>query len=267
MFTHGDGTYEDILAFGTQARHLDAHLALLHESLKVLGIEPPLLLFDQENVGKLITRLLNRNRIFDSAQVRITVSRDAAAHQPGEMVVQTRPLGYKRFPFLDEGMRLDILEAPCKPIDMLARIRGSHRLLEVLARQHAQRQDADTCIIMNTEQRVAETPMGSIFIVRGSKLYTPSLGEGCCPNPMRDLVCRVAPAMGFDVDNQVGLRIGAVQNAREVFVASPLSGITWVKAFRNHRYYNEVSRILHQEVSRLTFDTYPPPPKVGACGG
>lgn len=255
MFAHGDGTYEDILAFGTTARHLEAHLALLHESLKALAIEPPLLLFDEANVHQLITRLLNRNRIFDSAQVRLTVSRSTPPHAPGELVVQTRPLGYKHFPFDDSGLCLTAMPTPNKPINALSHIRGSHRLLEVMAQRYAQQHNADTCIIMNAQQRVAETTNGSLFIVRGNKLYTPSLAEGCCPNPMRELVCRVAPTLGFDVDNQVGFPIGPVQTAREVFVASPLGGIMWVKAFHEHRYYNDVSRALHHEISRLTFDS------------
>jgi len=48
-----------------------------------------------------------------------------------------------------------------------------------------------------------------VFVVRSEKLYTPLLTEGCIPGIMRELVCRLAPTAGFEVNNQVAINPSA----------------------------------------------------------
>lgn len=74
-FLYGDGLFETIHAFGTQGRNLNLHLSRLKRGMEVLNIEiPPYL--DESMLSKEITRLLNKNRIFESARVRLTVFRN-----------------------------------------------------------------------------------------------------------------------------------------------------------------------------------------------
>ena len=75
-FLYGDGVFETILAYSTEAKHLSLHLARLIKGMKVLEIDiPPYL--NETIISETVTRLLNKNRFFGNARVRITVFRNS----------------------------------------------------------------------------------------------------------------------------------------------------------------------------------------------
>lgn len=252
MFQHGDGTFEDMHAYGTEVKHLPLHIAKLKNDLKDLEIQIPLILFEEKNVATTITRLLNKNRIFDSARVRITINRTSDPSEPS-IIIETHSIGAKKYQYNHDGFLIDVFLQIKKPLDALSHINGSNRLLYVKAQQFITNNRLNNCLILNSDDRISEAVGANIFIVRGNKIYTPSLAEGCCPNVMRDVVCSTAPTIGIDIDNQVGFNINAAMSAREIFLADAVYGIQWVMGFQEQRYYNSISKKLHEKISKLTF--------------
>lgn len=252
MFQRGDGVHEDLLAFGTEARHLNKHIEHLNVALKILDIERPYLLYSEDNMAKTITRLLNKNRFFNNARVRITVFRGKEDNEPS-ICIENQDLTVKQYPYNNDGLRVDVYDTIKKPINILSQLAGNQGHLWTKAQQFAKRRGLDNALIINTEGRITETVGANIFIVMGNRLYTPSLAEGCCTNVMRNLICEIAPKLGTDIDNQVGITINAVLKARELFFADPINGIQWVMACGEQRYYHEISQKIHQTINQMTF--------------
>lgn len=252
MFQLGDGTFEDMLAYGTEAKHLTQHIKLLKSNLKFLNIENPFILDDEKNLKEVICRLLNKNRIFDNARVRITIFRGPIPTEPS-ICIESHKLNSSKYQFNSEGLLLGIFEEIKKPCNVLSNVKGSNRLLYVKAKQYAANNNLPNCVILNAEDRVSEVIDSNLFIVHGNKIYTPSLAEACCPNVMRSIICEVAPTLGIDIDNQVGFSTNAMINSREIFIADPIYGIRWVLGIGQQRYLNEISTKLHEAISQLTF--------------
>lgn len=252
MFQLGDGTYDDVLAYGTEAKHLAQHIKLLKSNLKLINIESPFILEDEKNLKEVICRLLNKNRIFDNARIRITVFRGTVPTEPS-ICIESHKLNSSKYQFNKEGLLLGVYEEIKKPCNILSNIKGSNKLLYVKAKQYLKHNNLSNCVILNAEDRVSEVIDSNIFIIRGNKIYTPSLAEACCPNVMRNIICEVAPTLGIDIDNQVGFNTNVMINSREIFIADPIYGIRWVLGIGQQRYPNEISLKLHEAINHLTF--------------
>ena len=111
----------------------------------------------------------------------------------------------------------------------------------------------DDCIILNDEGRVSETISSNIFIIKGNKLYTPSLAEGCIPGIMRDIVCKIAPTLGFEVNNQVAFSAKSLHGSDEVFLTNSINGIRWVIGIKQNRYFCSASKKIVDSLNRYTF--------------
>ena len=49
----------------------------------------------------------------------------------------------------------------------------------------AKKNKLDECIVLNSFERVCESAIANIFIIKGENIYTPPLSEGCVAGIMR----------------------------------------------------------------------------------
>ncbi len=256
-FLYGDGVFETILAYGTEAKHLPLHFARLIKGMKVLEIDIPTYL-NETFISETITRLLNKNRFFGNARVRITVFRNSegfytpTSNKAG-VLIQTQELSTTFYELNKQGYLLDIYTDIKKPINKLSSIKSCNALLFIKAGLYRKANELDDCVILNNEDRVAETISSNIFIVKGNTIYTPSLAEGCIPGIMREVVCKIAPTLGFEISNQVAFSIKALMDSDEVFLTNSINGIRWVLGIKQNRYFCNASKKINDALNRYTF--------------
>lgn len=256
-FRYGDGLFESIHAFGTEPRYLARHLKRLMYGMKILQIIPPDT-FTERYLREIIVSLLNKKRIFGSARVRITVYRDSDGlytprNNSAGVVVEAEELQQKMYQLNQNGLLLDFYTEIQKPVNKLSLLKSCNSLLYIKAALFRSEKGLDDCIILNEHGRIAETTSSNIFLVRGNKLFTPSLAEGCIPGIMRDVVCDIARETGYEVNNQVAINRTAIDQCDELFITNAISGIRWVVGVGNRRYFNRVSRQLSRQLNMLTF--------------
>jgi len=132
-FLYGDGFFETIHAYGTEAKHIHIHFARIAKSLSLLHLLPPAYL-NAEFLSKEITRLLNKNRIFGSARVRVTFFRaEGGLYTPFtnslgiSMQAFTLPADY--YPLNPKGLVVDVFSEIRKPINILSSIKSCNAQL------------------------------------------------------------------------------------------------------------------------------------------
>ncbi len=74
-FRYGDSLVENIHAYATEPQFMSLHLRRLSANMQALAMLVPAF-FTVANMNDLIIRLLNKNRIFGSAGIRLTVFRN-----------------------------------------------------------------------------------------------------------------------------------------------------------------------------------------------
>ncbi|MHC1705496.1 MAG: aminotransferase class IV [Tenuifilaceae bacterium] len=256
-FLYGDGLFETIHAYGTLGRNLNLHISRIKQGMKLLNIEIPTY-FDEQMLSKEITRLLNKNRYFGSARVRLTVFRNPGGkYTPTDnaagFLIEADPLETKMYELNSKGIVVDIFTELKKPLNPLSSIKSCNSLFYILAGIYQEKNGLNDCILINSNDRIAEAISSNIFIVKGDTLFTPSVSEGCIPGIMREVIIKVAPKIGFNVKNQVAIPPQNLLDCDEVFLTNSITGIKWVVAFRQQRYFNKVSKLLTDVINRFTF--------------
>lgn len=256
-FSYGDGLFETMHAFGTTARNVNLHLKRLINSMKLLGMEIPTFL-TQEFIEREVTRLLNKNRIFGSARVRLTVYREEGGYYTPSangvsMVIQAKPLEVNFFEFNKKGLVIDIFTDLRKPINFLSGIKSCNAMIYVMAGMHKLRLGFDDCILINDQNRVCEAISSNLFYVIGDNIYTPSLNEGCVDGVMRRLVISTARDLGYKVFDNASVYPEELLHAEEMFLTNAVAGIKWVVGFRERRFFNKKSFALSKALNKETF--------------
>lgn len=258
-FLYGDALFETIHANGTLPQFPDMHLERLKRGMKLIKMEIPEY-FTKEYFTEHIKGVLTRNKFFQGARVRITVFRNSGGLYTPESdkvsyLIDTAKLEHDVYTLNQTGISVDIYPDVLKSVNPLSSIKSTSSLFFVLAALFRKENNLDDCLILNERERICESVSSNIFILKGDKYYTPSLKEGCLPGIMRQIVCELIRAAGYYLNDECSLTINDLHAADEVFLTNAVSGIKWVLAFRNRRYYNKSSKLLISMLNRRAFDS------------
>lgn len=256
-FQYGDGFFETIHAFGTEAKYLNFHTNRIIKSLSLLGMKKPGFL-TKDFLANEITRLLNKNRYFNSTRVRITFFRnDGGFYTPLDnsigIAIQAKPLEYNFYDLNQKGLVVDLYTELRKPINYLSPLKSCNSQIYVMAGKFKQLSKLDDCILINDQNRVVEATSSNVFIVKGDKIFTPALDEGCVEGIMRQIVIGIARRNGFQVIDDGVIEVDFLNSADELFLTNAVKGIQWVVGLQQKRFFGLVSKRLSSELNRETF--------------
>ncbi|MDI3527210.1 MAG: branched-chain amino acid aminotransferase [Tenuifilum sp.] len=253
-FHYGDGLFETIHCYGTEPLHIDLHYDRLAKGLRILEIELSQL-YTPKKFKEIITKLLNKNRLFGSTRVRITVFRDGEGfYTPkgfsASILIESQPLQSKLYEYNQQGLVIDIYNEIKKPINILSPVKSCNSLLYVKAGLYRLKKGLDECVVLNEKGRIAESISSNIFIVKKGEIFTPGVGEGCIPGVMRKVVINLAKKIGYNVYDDVAINTKVFNNCDEVFLTNAITGIRWVLGVGINRYFNTLSKNLSAELNK-----------------
>ncbi|MBN1144470.1 MAG: aminotransferase class IV [Bacteroidales bacterium] len=256
-FRYADSLSENMHAFATEPQFLEHHLNRLTDNMQLLSMDVPAY-FTAENLHQLIERLLNKNRIFGGAGIRLTVFRNneqdfVPADHRVSFILESKPLKAGKYELNEKGHCIDICTEFIKVKGRLSGLRSSNSTMYLMAAMQGRKENMDAVILLNEDNRLVETTDSNIFLVSGNSVYTPGIDQGCIPGIMRRIVAGLANESGFSVNDQCSLTPMALDDAEEVFLTNATEGICWVGAYRKRRYYNKAAKQLTARLNNLAF--------------
>ncbi len=249
--------YEDMHAFALQVKFIDLHMNRLRDAMAVLSLaDPPG--FSRQIISELIKGLLIKNRLYLGACIRLVVFIPSAEGQDltrgnASFLIESCRVDCDRYVLNEKGLTVDLFPAITVADELLLPVRCARSYLYRIAGQYAVDNRLDTCILLNGERKLAETPCASLFLVRDNALFTPDLNQGCAPGVMRQIVIQIAGEAGLRMNDQCSLSPSSLDEADEVFLAHDIKGIQWVGAYRKKRYYKKISLELVRRLNALAF--------------
>lgn len=254
-FLYGDGLFESIRFQDGSLIYIDDHLERLVSGMFTLGLDTTF--FNPLQICDLMLELCKQNELID-ARIRLTVFRDAGGfYKPSSdncsYLIATEAIN----PALiksEKGVRLGLYSEIRKPINSLSGIKSSNGLLYVLAARYARENNWDDSIILNEHGRICESSNSNIFLVLPNKrILTPPISEGILPGVMRKNLIKWLRENEYQVDEAIVLT-DDFYRAEEVFLSNAIQGVRWVIAFKERRYFSNVSRsIMEAFVNYLPF--------------
>lgn len=204
-FLYGDGLFETVGIRSGRPVFWSAHVGRLLRGLGFLGIRPP---FTAEALREGADRLLGSSGV-GRGVLRIHVSRGVGrrgysprgADRP--LVVMTVHAAAEADPG-PRAWRLHTASMRVAAGGGLASVKSASKLLQVLARAEAEAAGADEAVVLNTEERVAETSSGNLFWIREGRLRTPPVSEGALPGIARGKLLELAAGLGLSAEEAPG---------------------------------------------------------------
>ncbi len=258
-FQYGDGLFETMHASGNKVQFFYEHMERLIRSMKVLRMEIPVrFTIDTMGLQKEISKILNKNKLFKGARIRMTVFRETGGlytpeSNETEYIIESSPLDSDVYEFNQKGLLIDIYEEQLKPINSLASVKLTSSIFFVLAGIFKKENSLDECLILNTKGNIIEGISSNIFLVKENVISTPSLREGCLPGVMRQKVIELSRRNGFIIQDEQVIKIQDIMAADEIFFTNAIKGIQWVVGFKQRRFYNKVAKSLSDALNQQQF--------------
>lgn len=265
-FRYGDGLFETIKAHDYTLLFLDDHLRRLEKGAEMIGLKTPQFLNSTwlYNEAK---KIMQRSRLKDTV-VRLALYRKGGGRytpvtNEADVIISIDEAPGS-FGLNKKGLSVDVYTDHLKPITQLGGLKSSNALYYVLASNYKRLKGLDEAILVNESGHVCEGTSSNVFVLMKQKLITPGVTQGCVPGVMRKQVIEIAKKGGIEV-LQSPIHPETLNMADEVFFTNCSTGIRWVLAYRNKRFFNKFSSQLVEylnqfadaEVERINSDSDP----------
>jgi len=257
-FLYGDSIFETLRVNNRNILFFDEHLQRLIKGMKVLKYDiPNTFTVFKKRLYEEIIQLLNRNKIFKSSRIRITVFRKAGGLYTPETnkvdyVISVYKLEEDEFTLNKIGLRIGIYKDIKKPLNVFSEYKMVNSAIYTLAGIYKKENSFDDCLILNENNNIAEAISSNVFIVRENKLIFPPVSDGCINGIMRNAIIKIARLYNI-VCIARSISSSDLLIADEIFFSNSISGIQWVGAYKNKRYFKKMSSFLTSKLVKKEF--------------
>ena len=252
-FRYGDGLFESMRLMKGQLKFADLHADRLQRGMKALKIDG----YSQMDTWflKEKTEDLARRNKMKHGRLRLTVFRDAEGlYTPTQnkmaWCLELQPLDEPRYFLNNKGLIMDIFTDLPKPTNYLSNIKTCNSLIYIMAGLYKTQNKLDDVFLLNQGGFLCEAGSSNIFINYQNHLYTPALSEGCVEGVMRQVIIKLATQNNIPV-TEAQISPDILYEADEVFLTNASRGIQSVMGFGVRRYFNEMSKLLIDELNKL----------------
>ena len=249
---YGDGLFETIKFKNNELILADEHFARLWKGMQLLKFDIPKF-FTAENIQEQIIQLLKKNKQ-TAARVRLSVIRgdgglyDAKNHTPVYMI-QSWPLATDNASLNENGLQLCMYTGSKKMTDSFCNIKHNNYLPYFMAALFAKEQQCNDAVILNNHDRICDSTIANIFIIKNEVVYTPSLDEGCVAGVMRKFIIQNIVSSGHTI-TETAITKEMVLDADEVFLSNSIYNIRWVAAIEERKYSNIITRKIFESLCK-----------------
>jgi|WetSurMetagenome_2_1015567.scaffolds.fasta_scaffold06592_6 branched-subunit amino acid aminotransferase/4-amino-4-deoxychorismate lyase len=254
-FIHGEPVTENIRAFATQPLFLNLHLDRLSDFMRGMSVDVPPF-FTEANVRELINRLLNKNRVYGGAWIKLIVialEEEKVASRGFTFLIDCLKIEDKKYSLNEKGLNIGLYRDNLKQAGCFAGWRKANTYLYHLAENERKYRRLDEIILLNQSGRIVETTQSNIFLVSGESIFTPGLAQGCVPGVMRKVMVAMAAGAGYNLNDSSSLTPTALVDAEEIFLTNTIEGIRWAGAFEQTRYFSKTAKVLTELLNKSTF--------------
>lgn len=251
-FQYGDGIFDTMRCYAGKIYMLDEHLSRMYASIKALKIASAI---GKLEMKEMIYRCLRANKL-KSAYIKVCVTRGEGRFgvgykdefRPNIVVVAKEFEGYPAW-MHGEGLSAGISKDICvNERSILSKMKTQNFLPYIMSRMLEKGQGYDEAILLNTKGCVAEAATSNIFLVKRSKLTTPSLDSGILPGITRAAVIKIAKRLKISVVEKA-VSQKELLAADEVFLTNSLAEVLPVVKINGRRIGSgrpgELTRLLH----------------------
>ena len=249
-FRYGDGLFETIRVSHGKVFWAEYHFHRLVRSAATIK----LIMIEGFSVKELTDWILNlywaNHPNGEPARIRCSLFRkDGGLYTPENnqvsFLIESVRLKEEAYAFHEQGLVIDIYPDQNKAVNQLSALKTTSALLYVMAALYKKENGFDDCLLLNQYGNIAEATSSNVFVLCRDRLVTPGLDQGCVDGVMRAVLLKLSSGLSTNIE-EAPLHPSVLMDADEVFLTNTISGITWVRSFRERQYSNHIASELHK---------------------
>ncbi len=242
-YKYGDALFETLKVVNGKIFFWEDHYFRLMASMRILRMDIPMN-FTMEFLGAEIFKTLEANDLLKaSARVRINIDRgEGGKYLPSEEAKVNFNISVEPHsnPFYaidaDVTYTVDLYKDYFMAPGLLSGLKSNNKAIQVIGSIYAKENDLDNCLVLNTNKSVIEALNGNLFLVKGDKIKTPPLEDGCLKGVMRKQILELlAKNVNLFVE-ETSISPFELQKADELFVTNVIKGIVPITQYRKKTY-------------------------------
>jgi len=250
-YRYGDGLFETMKMSKGNILLRDLHFGRLFSGLKILKFNIPAL-FTQQKIEHQVKELCQKNNCEELARIRLSVSRGNGGLYDCDnklsWSIECWPL--EQTVFNENGLVIDIFPDAKKTVDAFSKLKSANYLPYTMAAIWAKENKLNDALVLNHHNRICDATIANVFWIKGDKICTPPISEGCVEGVMRQLLLDSGFSVpGFQV-TEAALTEDILLDADEVFLTNVITGIRWVKQCGNKIYSNTITTKISSDLDR-----------------
>lgn len=248
-FAYGDAITDVSKYSYQQLLFWEEHYLRLMAGMRVLRMNIPMS-FSMEYIEEEILKTIRSNAL-ESQPVRVRISifrKSGNTYTPTnndiEYLIETQPLSSAFYVLNEEPYEVELFKDFYIQPDLLANIKHTNRIVNVLGSIFAQENDYQNCILLNSQKNIAGALDGNIFLVNGNTLKTPALTDGAVNGITRKMLIKSLQKVGDYQVEETSISPFELQKADELFITNSLIGIQPVSQYRKKTYTHTATKSL-----------------------
>ena len=246
-FRYADGLFESMFYTNGKLMFLDQHYKRLIEGMKLLRIKSANLP-NKDELKDQILKLIEANEIIGAARVRLQVFRaEGGLYLPEsndcEYIIEANDIANTEYTLNTKGFHIGISKSIKRYANKFSQIKTTSKQEMVIAAMDAKDNKWDDAIMISTTGNIMETTSSNIFAIINHNIYTPNIDDGALNGIMRQNIIKIAEENDYSVI-ETSLKESNLLAADEIFITNAIKGIQWVVAYKNKRYFNNISKKL-----------------------
>lgn len=248
-YKYGDALFETLKVVNGKIFFWEDHYFRLMASMRILRMDIPMN-FTMEFLEAEIQKTLKANDLINaSARVRLNVDRgEGGKYLPTDTAqvnfnIVAEPHNNPFYTIkTNVSYKVDLYKDYYMAPGLLSGLKSNNKAIQVIGSIYANENDFDNCLVLNTNKNVIEALNGNLFLVKGDKIKTPSLEDGCLKGVMRKQILEI---LAKDVNlfiEEASISPFELQKADELFITNVIQGIIPITQYRKKKYGNEFAQ-------------------------
>ncbi|HQZ74982.1 MAG TPA: aminotransferase class IV [Chitinophagaceae bacterium] len=242
-YRYGDALFETMKVASKNILLEAYHFERLFAGLRLLQFEVPKLL-TREKLCKEVLLLAEKNHCGNLARIRLSVFRGNGGvydeERTPQYLIECWPLNESLNRLNENGLIIDVFPAARKSCDSFSHLKSANYLPYTMAAIYAKANKLNDCLVLNTDGNIADATIANVFLIKEGVIITPGPDQGCVNGVMRRHLLEKMKDAGYSIqENPVS--VSTLEEADEVFLTNAISGIRWVKQFRDNVYSNNLT--------------------------
>ena len=237
---YGDGLFETIAVFSGIPALWNQHISRLTESCHRLAFPAPDSSLLLHEVKKVIDPSVSRQVV----KILLTRGVGGRAYAPPQPATVSRIISVHDWPdypdnYLQQGVMLALSDVPLGQSPLLAGIKHTNRLEQVMARYSMPDSAFDT-LMVDIDNNAIEASSSNLFVWDNQQLLTPELNKNGVSGVIRQLVIDSAKQLDITVIERE-ISVSELVGADGLFITNSIVAVAPVRRFDRHQY--DVSKL------------------------